>query len=427
MNINTTLIEVPYGTQKLSCTVPADRIVRVLRPAPPAENGGSELDIIKQALAAPIASPPLAELARGKKNIVILTSDHTRPVPSHLTLPAMLGEIRRFSPEARITILIGTGCHRATSREEMEKKFGAELCKRETIINHNSEDPASLVSLGRLPSGGELVINRLAAEADLLVADGFIEPHQFAGFSGGRKSVLPGIASFTTVLASHNAEFTVHPKSRPGSLEGNLIHQDMLYAARQAKLAFILNVALSPAKRVIAAFAGDTEKAHLSGCDFVLKHCGVKSPATPVVITANGGYPLDQNVYQSTKSIMQADLVCEDGGVIIAANECRDGHGSESFYRIFKESPSLDTLLGEIEKRGREETVPDQWVIQLTALILRKRTVIFVSSVTPDIIKDLHMRHAANLDEALAMADKIIGRENTPITVLPDAVSLVLQ
>ncbi len=271
------------------------------------------------------------------------------------------------------------------------------------------------------------MINRLAAEADLLVADGFIEPHQFAGFSGGRKSVLPGIASFTTVLASHNAEFTVHPASRPGSLEGNLIHQDMLYAARQAKLAFILNVALSPAKRVIAAFAGDMEKAHLAGCDFVLKHCGVRAPATPVVITSNGGYPLDQNVYQSTKSIMQADLVCENGGVIISVNECRDGHGSESFYRIFKESPSLDTLLGEIEKRGREETVPDQWVIQLTAMILRKRTVIFVSAVTPDIIEGLHMRHAASLEEALTMADKIIGRENSPITVLPDAVSLVLQ
>ncbi|WP_269775811.1 lactate racemase domain-containing protein [Treponema primitia] len=123
MNTKTTLIEVPYGTKKLSCTVPMDRSVRVLRPAPPAEDGASEIDIIKQALAAPIASPPLAELARGKKNIVILTSDHTRPVPSSLTLPAMLGEIRRFSPEARITILIGTGCHRATSREEMEKKI----------------------------------------------------------------------------------------------------------------------------------------------------------------------------------------------------------------------------------------------------------------------------------------------------------------
>ncbi|MDR2738815.1 MAG: nickel-dependent lactate racemase [Treponema sp.] len=427
MNTDTVLIEVPYGTKKLSCTVPAERTVRVLRPAPPPESGASELDIIKQALSTPIASPPLAVLARGKKNIVILTSDHTRPVPSHLTLPAMLEEIRRVSPEAKITILIGTGCHRATTREEIEKKFGAEIALRETIINHNSEDPSSLVSLGRLPSGGELVINHLAAEADLLAADGFIEPHQFAGFSGGRKSVLPGIASFTTVLASHNAEFTVHPKSRPGSLDGNLIHEDMLYAARQAKLAFILNVALSPAKRIIAAFAGDMEQAHRAGCDFVLKHCGVKSPVGPIVITSNGGYPLDQNIYQSTKSIMQADLVCEERGVIISVNECRDGHGSSSFYRIFKESPSLDELLGKIEKRGREKTIPDQWVIQLTAMILRKRTVIFVSSAAPEIIASLHMRHAAGLEDALTMADGIIGRKNAPITVLPDAVSLVLQ
>jgi nickel-dependent lactate racemase len=339
----------------------------------------------------------------------------------------MLGEIRGVSPEAKITILIGTGCHRAATPEEIEKKFGAEIAARETVINHDSRVRSSLVSLGRLPSGGELVINRLAAEADLLAADGFIEPHQSAGFSGGRKSVLPGIAGFTTVLASHNAEFTVHPKSRPGILEGNLIHKDMLHAARQAKLAFILNVALSPAKRVIAAFAGDMEKAHRAGCDFVLKHCGVSSIPSPIVITSNGGYPLDQNIYQSTKSIMQGDLVCEEGGVIISVNECRDGHGSSSFHRIFKESPSLDKLLGEIEKRGREETVPDQWVIQLTAMILRKRTVIFVSSVAPEIPGDLHMRHAAGLEEALTMADGIIGRKNAPITVLPDAVSLVLR
>jgi nickel-dependent lactate racemase len=422
------VIEVPYGTKKLSCTVSADRVVRVLHPAPPPEDGGfSELEIIKRAIAAPIDSPPLSELAGGKKNVVILTSDHTRPVPSHLTLPVMVEEIRKASPDAKITILIGTGCHRATTKEEIIKKFGAEFAAKERILNHNSEDTASLVSLGRLPSGGELVINRLAVEADLLAADGFIEPHQFAGFSGGRKSVLPGIASFTTVLASHNAEFTVHPKSRPGNLQGNLIHEDMLYAARRAKLAFILNVALSPAKKVIAAFAGDTDKAHRAGCDFVLQRCGVQAAASPIVITTNGGYPLDQNIYQSTKSIMQADLVCAPGGVIIAVNECGDGHGSESFYRTFKETPSLDHLLAEIGKRGREETVSDQWVIQLTALILCKRTAIFVSSVAPEIIRDLHMIPARSLEEALAMADKITGKENAPITVLPDAVSLVLQ
>ncbi|MDR1922538.1 MAG: nickel-dependent lactate racemase, partial [Candidatus Adiutrix sp.] len=255
--LTTQEIEVPYGNRRLSCRLGADRAVNVLRPAAgpagPAGTVRSEREIIAEALAAPIASPPLGELARGKRNVVVLTSDHTRPVPSRLTLPPMLAEIRRVSPEARITVLIGVGSHRASTREEMTEKFGEDFVARERVVNHDPHDAASLVPLGRLPSGGELVLNRLAVEADLLIADGFIEPHQFAGFSGGRKSVLPGIAGLATVLASHNAEFTVHPLARPGSLEGNPFQADMVQAARRAKLAFILNVTLSPDKRVTAA------------------------------------------------------------------------------------------------------------------------------------------------------------------------------
>jgi nickel-dependent lactate racemase len=342
----------------------------------------------------------------------------------------MLEEIRAGSPDADISVLIGVGSHRSVTREEMSRKFGEAFAARERILNHDPLDAPNLVSLGRLPSGGELVVSKMAAEADLLVADGFIEPHQFAGFSGGRKSVLPGIASLATVMASHNAEFTAHPAARPGSLDGNPFQEDMLAAARAAKLAFILNVALSPSKRIIAAFAGDMDKAHRAGCDFVLRHAGVKIPRTPIVITSNGGYPLDQNICQSAKSIIQADLACSEGGVIIAANECRDGCGAQAFYDAFKNASSLDALLEEISRRGRNETVPDQWVTQLTARILRNRAVFFVTGAPREMIENFGMTHASTLAEALARADEILsakGVREAPITVLPDAVSLVIM
>lgn len=421
-------ISLPYGDGEMTCAVAESRIVRVLRPSPPQVETLPESEWIRRALARPIGSVPLSALARGKGNVVVLTSDHTRPVPSRLTLPPLLDEIRRGAPGARITVLIGVGSHRATTRAEMEAKFGADFVARERIVNHDPLDEAGLVSLGALPSGGELVLNRMAVEADLLVADGFIEPHQFAGFSGGRKSVLPGIAGMASVLASHNAEFTVHPASRPGSLEGNLFHADMLYAARKAGLAFILNVALSPEKRVIAAFAGEMEKAHLEGCAFVMEHAGVAAAPAPIVLTSNGGYPLDQNIYQATKSIMTADLTCAEGGVIVAVNECRDGHGAPAFYEDFRRNgASPDAILAEIEARGRDGTKPEQWVTQLTASILRRRRVVFVTAAPRAIVEAFGMRHAATLAEGLAEAERLVGDRAAPITVLPDAVSLVVR
>ena len=452
-------ISLAYGRSRITCQIGNGRRINVLRPAngktdSPAEVAADESAIIAAALANPIKSPPLAELAKDKKKVVVITSDHTRPVPSRLTLPLMLKEIRKGSPEADITVLIAVGSHRATTRAEMEEKFGADFVAREKIVNHDPRDADGLVSLGRLPSGGELILNKLAATADLLAADGFIEPHQFAGFSGGRKSVLPGVAGLATVLASHNSEFTVHPQARPGVLEGNPFQADMLHAARTARLAFILNVTLTPSKitgdrpgsdsaetcelhrrddgarrlwRIEAAFAGDMEAAHLAGCAHVLEHCGVRAAPAPVVVTGNGGYPLDRNIYQSTKSLMAADLCCEPGGVIISVNECGDGCGADEFHRDFKNAGSLEALLEEIQSRSRADTRPDQWVTQLTASILKRRKVIAVSGAEPDMIRSFGMIPAPCLSAALKMADEMTGRPDAPITVLPEAVAVVIR
>lgn len=421
-------INLAYGRGRQYAEIDDERQVTVLQPGEAkAADGSSEREIIAAALAAPIASPPLEELARGKKRVVIITSDHTRPVPSRLTLPPMLAAVRKASPRAHISILIAVGSHRPTSRLEMVEKFGEDLVNSEEIINHDPHDPAALVCLGQLPSGGDLWLNRLVAEADLLLADGFIEPHQFAGFSGGRKSVLPGIAGLKTVLASHNAEFTVHPQARPGNLDGNPFQTDMLHAARAAGLAFILNVTLDRNKAVSAAFAGEVNAAHLAGCRHVTELCAVKAAPSPIVLTSNGGYPLDQNIYQAAKSIMTADLTCAEGGIIIAVNECSDGHGSEAFYQTFKRASSLDDLLAGIKARRRDETLPDQWVIQLTASILLKRTVIMVSMAPEEMVKSFGMFPASDLQSALDLAGNMLGDQNAPIAVLPEAASMIIK
>ncbi|MDR2459833.1 MAG: nickel-dependent lactate racemase [Deltaproteobacteria bacterium] len=421
-------LKIPYGKDFETVRISPDRKVTVLSPSQKGTNDyAEEMDILTYAMNNPIDSVPLSTLAKGKKKAVILTSDHTRPVPSHLTIPLLLSELRKGSKDIQVTILIGVGCHRPSTRDEMVQKFGAEVCAKELIINHDPLDDSMLCSLGALPSGGELSLNRLALETELLLADGFIEPHQFAGFSGGRKSVLPGIAAFKTVLASHNAEFTVHPKARPGSLDGNPFQEDMVYAARKAGLAFILNVTLTQDKRISNAFAGDMLAAHLKGCEYVLKESSVKAVPAPIVITSNGGYPLDQNIYQSTKSIMAADLICQEGGVIIAVNECIDGHGSESFLQSFIGAPSLSALLKEIESRSRDETIPDQWVIQLTASILIRRKVIMVTKAPGKYVQALGMEKCSSLEEALGLSEKIIKDPLAPITVLPNAVAVVIS
>jgi len=284
-----------------------------------------------------------------------------------------------------------------------------------------------MVNLGKLPSGGDMLLNKTAVNADLLIAEGFIEPHFFAGFSGGRKSVLPGVASKTTVLANHCSEFIDHPRARTGMLEGNPMHEDMLYAAKKAGLAFILNVVINEDKNVINAFAGHREKAHLKGTEFVSELAGVKSKPADIVITTNGGYPLDQNIYQSVKGMTAAEATCKEGGVIIIAAECSDGHGGEEFYKTFKEAKKVEDIMEDILARGRKETIPDQWESQILARILLKFEVIMVTDAPQEMVEDMHMHWASDLESALSLAEGLLDDEEASITAIPDGVSVVVE
>ena len=421
----------PFGKEKIKLELPEEQVAGVLvSHAHEYKAPKSEAELVADALANPIGSPKLSDLAKGKKNCVIISSDHTRPVPSHVIMPQLLAELRKGNPDIDITILIATGMHRATTKEELIAKYGKEIAEHEKFVIHVSRNDEDMVSVGTLPSGGDCRINKVAANADLLISEGFIEPHFFAGMSGGRKSVLPGIASKVTVLANHCSEFINSPHARTGILQGNPIHEDMLYAAKAAKLAFICNVVIDADKKVIAAFAGDREKAHYAGADFEMKLAGVKPVPADIVITTNGGYPLDQNIYQSVKGMTAAEATCKEGGVIIDVSSCSDGHGGEDFYNNLKNAKSVQKAMDEILARGRNETVFDQWEAQILMRMLLKFTIIMVTEAPQQMVEDMHMKYVASVDDALAMAKEVLAKKgitDPKITVIPDGVSVIVK
>lgn len=387
----------------------------------------SEDELVIEAMAHPIGSPKLSELAKDKNKIVIICSDHTRPVPSKHIIPFMLKEIREGNPKADITLLIATGFHRLTTKEELVGKFGEEIVDHEKIHIHNSRED-EMVNLGVLPSGAPLLINKIAAEADLLVSEGFIETHFFAGFSGGRKSVLPGISSQVTVLGNHCSTFIDSPYSRTGILENNPIHKDMVAASKMAKLTYIVNVIIDADKKVVHAVAGDVNEAHTSGCQFLRQYCQViPKKAADIAISTNGGYPLDQNMYQSVKGMTAAEAASKDDGIIIMVSNCGDGHGGEGFYQALKNCESPQVLMDEILQVPQDKTKPDQWEYQIQSRILIKHKVIYVMCEKyRAMAKEMGFETASNVNEALEIAIKEKGK-NAHISVIPDGVSVMVK
>lgn len=423
-------IQLPYGKTKLELNIPDERLAGILEShAEEYKAPKSERELVRDALQHPIDSPRLKELVKGKTNIVMIASDHTRPVPSKVILPEIMAEIEEGNPDATLTILIATGFHRLTTREELIQKFGEDMVDHPKIkyVIHDSANDDDMVFLGTLPSGGKLIINKVAVEADLLISEGFIEPHFFAGFSGGRKSVLPGIASRTTVLANHCSKFIADPHSRAGSLDENPLHRDMLWAAQTAKLQFICNVLLDANKKVIAAYAGHLNNAHRKGCEFMNELAGVKAIPADITITTNGGYPLDQNIYQSVKGMTAAEATCNPGGVIIIATSCSDGHGGDAFYHTFADEPDNEKIMANIMANDAEHTIPDQWESQILCRMLLKYKIIMITDAPEQMVRDMHMDYAHNLDEAIAMADAYLGKKDSKITVIPDGIAVIVN
>ncbi|WP_455541838.1 nickel-dependent lactate racemase [Intestinibacter sp.] len=421
-------IHVPYSKIGMDLDIDDKNLLKVLTSkAHDFKPDKSESQLVEDSMDNPIGSKKLEELTVGKKNIVIITSDHTRPVPSRVTMPIILRRIRSVNKDAKIKILIATGFHRPSTKEELIFKMGEEIVENEEIIMHISTDDSQMVKAGVLPSGGDFYLNKVAFEADLLIAEGFIEPHFFAGFSGGRKSILPGIASAKTIMYNHCSEFIDSQNARTGILTENPIHRDMVYAAKKANLAFIVNVVIDQDKKVIASFAGDVEEAHKVGCDFVTDLSKIDATSVDIAVSTNGGYPLDQNIYQSVKGMTAAEATCKEGGVIIMIAACNDGHGGQSFYDNIAGASSPSEILERVRNVAKGDTVPDQWEFQILARILEKYTVIMVTDqCEPQMIKNMHMKHAYNFDEALKMAYEIKGND-AKVVVIPDGVSVIVK
>ncbi len=385
----------------------------------------SEQQLVREALESPMGSIRLSELAKGKDKVVLVTSDHTRPVPSKITLPLLLEEIRAGNPDADITILIATGLHRATTPEEQRRMFGDAIVDKEKISINDAFNPEQFVHVCSLPSGADFHVNRLAVDCDLLIAEGFIEPHFFAGFSGGRKSILPGICSKETVNENHSYKAISSPFSSTGVLEKNPIHEDMVYAAHKMNLQFIFNVALNSDKKIMAAWAGDMDEAYAKGVEFIREWSQSLSITGDIVVTSNGGYPLDQNLYQSPKAVATAEACAGEDGVIIMCCSCVDGMGGVHFERLIKMG-TVDEIDHYLSKIPPKETIPEQWCPQIFARILKKHPVILVTTyLDHDEVRNANMIPASSPDEALEIAYKMKGRDAS-VVVIPDGVSVLV-
>ena len=418
-------IEIPYHTGTLPLHVHENNLKAVITPLDPVDSGKSGEELVLEALANPIGTPRLRDMAADKKKILVITSDHTRAMPSKVTLPILLREIRAGAPEAEVAIIISTGLHRATTKEEQYAMFGAEIVDNETIHVHDCTKDEDMREVCTLPSSAKFIVNRLAVECDLLVSEGFIEPHFFAGFSGGRKSVLPGIASFKTVNTNHSYKALAGPYSVAGVLEKNPVHIDAVAAARAVNLAFILNVAMDSKRKIIAAFAGDMEAAHLKGCEFVSSFSKRPAVEGDIVVTSNGGYPLDQNLYQAPKATSTAALCAGEDGVIIMLSGCRDGFGGDFFQDLIL-SGTVEEIDQKLSQIPPEETIQEQWSAQIFSKVMKKHPVIFVTDgIDPELIKKANFLYAKTPDEALEIAYSIKGRD-AQVVVIPDGVAAMI-
>ena len=418
-------IPIPYYTSTLNLHVNEENLKAVLT----AKMHGfhaekTQEQLVLDALEHPVGSPRLRELAKDKQKIVIVTSDHTRAVPSKITLPLLLKEIRSSNPQADITILIATGLHRPTTEEEQRRMFGDDIVDHEKIAINNAFDPEQFVELCTLPSGAVFQVNKLAARCDLLVTEGFVEPHFFAGFSGGRKSILPGVCSERTVNENHSYKAVSHPRSNSDMLKDNPIHADMLCAAKAVNVQFIFNVALDGEKKIVAAWAGDLEKAHEAGVAFIRQWSQCPVVTGDIVVTSNGGYPLDQNLYQSPKAMATAEACAGEDGVIIMCCSCCDGMGGAHFGEILQRGTpdEIDRYLSEIPP---QKTIPEQWCAQVCVRVLRKHQVILVTTfLDHDEVRRANMIPASTPDEALEIAYRLKG-EHASVVVIPDGVSVL--
>lgn len=372
--------------------------------------------LVLQKLCSPAGTRPLRDLCRDKKTACVVVSDKTRPVPNAIILPPILETLDRM--DMRITILIACGMHAPTVGSELEDLLGKDIAARYRIVNHLGEDPSQLVNLGTGSSGAPIVINRHYMEADLRIVTGFIEPHFMAGFSGGRKAVCPGISGMETMRFAHSPELMESPFSSAGVIAKNPFHEFSLEAARRARVDFMLNVTLNRDKQITGVFAGDLEKAHDEGVAFCSRRARVAAPAeADIVVTTGGGYPLDQDFYQTVKGMVCALPAVKKGGTIVIASECTCGIGSDSFRNMLFEMRDADSFLSMITRPGFFRV--DQWEVEELIKAQRKAALcLYTTGISAPECLRCGVEPVESVERGIASALKKHGN-NATITVIP--------
>ena len=394
-------IHLEYGRDGLDVELPEERLVHSLayQTAAPLPDPGQAL---RQVLAAPSGTLPLAELAQGRRSACIVVCDITRPVPNRLMLPPVL-ELLEQAGIARenILILIATGLHRPNEGDELVEILGPDIIRDYRIENHHGQVRSEHSYLGDSPRGVPVWIDSRYVDADLKLTVGLIEPHLMAGFSGGRKLICPGIAALETVRQWHSPRFLEDPRADNGILDGNPVHEENTWIGRKAGCDFIVNVVLDDQRRPLKFVAGDMEAAFLEGVEFVR---GVVadfvSEPVDIVVTSSAGYPLDTTFYQAIKGMTGALPIVKEGGTIIIAASLAEGIGSPQFQQLFQEHSDLESFVKCIQRD--DYFVMDQWQLEELAKVRRKAEVIMVSDgLPPEVIDTLFVRSAPSVEAAI--------------------------
>jgi nickel-dependent lactate racemase len=415
------MIELPYGRGHLQLQLDDKNLAAILEPRH-IEGSGGGMEMVEEALAHPVQSPSLQEIAaaKGARNAVIIVNDITRPTPYELILPPLLRELNHAGiADREITMVIATGIHRPHTEEDNLGIFGPDICSRYRIINHDCDN--NLISLGSLSNGMELLLNRAVAEADLLITTGVVGLHYFAGYSGGRKSILPGIAGRKTIEANH--KMMNDPKACLGNYEDNPVSDLMLEAARKVGVDFIVNVVLYSHHEIACCVSGDMEAAWLTAVQFAEQMSVLKIDApADIVIASCGGYPKDINMYQAQKAMDAAVLAVKTGGTIILAAECEEGLGEEKFADWIHEASCPQ----DIKDRFNRQFVLGGHKAFAICRILERAEVLLLSSLTDRQTEDLFLEPVHSMEEALQYTLRRHG-DQARVIVMPEAPKIAVK
>ncbi len=374
-------VDLKYGKTGLQVTLPDDATVIYPKEMPGLTD---EQAALRAALARPIGMPPLSRVVRSRDRVAIVFSDITRPMPSDRVLPVLLQALDGLVPREQILLINGTGTHMANTREELVGMLGQEIVDNYRVVNHDAWDNDNLVDLGLTPQGHRVLVNKAFYQADFKILTGFIEPHIFAGFSGGPKAVLPAVAGIESIMDNHGFAMLNHPRATWGSREGNPVWEEMRAFATMAKPDMILNVTLNRLGQITGVFAGQMDLAHAQGVAQVREHAMVPvSGRFDVVLSTSSGYPLDINLYQTIKGLSAAAQVIKPGGSIIVASECSGGIPDYGEYRnLVVEGGSAEGILQLVGAPGFRRH--DQWEAQLHADIMKAADVFIYSDGLSD-------------------------------------------